>query len=252
MSLTITPIGLGELKVPKSHVTYHFNHGEYETLIPIAFLIQGGDHPILVDTGPSTPEWCKKYHGFELKQTKEQTLEYALDKLGVKPDEIKTVINTHLHWDHCFQNNLFKNAVFYVQKIELNYAIDPLELHRIGYEKIPGVTPPWLHVWDQIKLVDGDINIAPGVDVVLLPGHTPGSQGVLVQGKEKKYLIAGDLIDLYENWSGNETVSRIYSGVHLNLLEYEESFQKAEALEKEGYEIIPSHDRKVLDRQVFV
>jgi glyoxylase-like metal-dependent hydrolase (beta-lactamase superfamily II) len=152
-----------------------------------------------------------------------------------------------LHWDHCSNNNLFPRAKFYVQRDELVYASDPLPVHRRAYEKAPGLSPGWLDVWGRIELVDGDAEIAPGVSVVQLAGHSPGSQGVLVDGAVP-YLIAGDAVNTYADWEGNETVPHLPPGVNTSLLDCYASFEKIEHL---GCEVIPSHDLSLLDHGPF-
>jgi len=252
MPLEIIPICMGEISgLHQPMITFPFGFGQMHTTKSLVFVIKGGDHPIVVDTGPCDPDWTKKYHGYELIQKQDEIPEIAFEKAGINLDDVQIVINTHLHWDHCFNNDLFKNATFYVQKSELNYAIDPIEIHRPAFEKIPGVTPPWVKVWDRIKTVEGDEEITPDVSVVLLPGHTPGSQGVLVSTGKNKYLLAGDCVDTYENWYGNDQVSHIPSGVHTSLIEFDQSFKRIEQLERAGYEVVPSHDKKVLERGVF-
>lgn len=100
----------------------------------------------------------------------------------------------------------------------------------------------------QMCPVDGDVSLVPGVSVVTLPGHTPGSQGVLVEGGERRYLIAGDCVYTYENWEGDAEATHIPAGLYTDLIQYEASFSKIEGL---GCEVIPSHDVQVLRRHVF-
>jgi glyoxylase-like metal-dependent hydrolase (beta-lactamase superfamily II) len=248
----IVPVYVGKIVgLPKAMITFPFGFNTTHDAISIIFVIKTDDHPIIVDTGPSDPEWAQKYHGYHLIQTEAEKPENALKRVGIDPAYVKIVINTHLHWDHCFHNDLFQNAKFIVQRKELEYALDPLDLHRVAYEKIPGVTPPWIKVFDKIVAVEGKMEIAPGVFVIPLPGHTPGSQGVIVNTSKNKYLLTGDCVDTYENWNGNEKVAHIPSGVHTNLIEYNKSFKLIEKLERDGYEVIPSHDPAVLDRKVL-
>jgi N-acyl homoserine lactone hydrolase len=104
---------------------------------------------------------------------------------------VPIVVNTHLHWDHCSNNDLFPTARVMVQRRELDYAPRPVRWHSLTYEAGLSVEPAWTRVRHQLHPVDGDVEIAPGVSVVALPGHTPGSQGVLVEGADRRYLIAG-------------------------------------------------------------
>jgi len=83
--------------------------------------------------------------------------------------------------------------------------------------------------------VDGDAEIAPGVSVVQLAGHSPGSQGVLVDGAVP-YLIAGDAVNTYADWEGNEASRICPPGVNTSLLDCYASFEKIEHLGCESSE----------------
>ncbi len=249
MGLSIRAISAGRmLGHPKPTVTYMRGWGETWSPELLMFLIEGGETPILVDTGPLDAAHAREFHNYELEQKPGESAMEALAAAGVDPDEVGIVINTHLHWDHCMNNKEFPNARFIVQQIELRYALEPLEWGRVGMEKIPGRTPAWYDVWHRIETVDGDVPVAPGVSTVFLPGHTPGSQGVLVEADGGRYLIAGDCVPLYENWNGDEAAKHIPDGLYTDLAAYAESFKKIEALD---CVVIPSHDKAVLEHGVF-
>ncbi|MCI2417877.1 N-acyl homoserine lactonase family protein [Saccharopolyspora sp. K220] len=249
MGLTITPLLVGWIKgMPKPAITYGFGWGELHDSAMLVFLIEGGDSPVIVDTGTLGPEWTMEHHGYTLSRPLDLEPSTVLSEAGVEIGDVRHVINTHLHWDHCSNNALFTGANFYIQGAELAYAADPLPVHRAAYEKKRGIKPPWLEVWDRIETVHGDAEILPGISVVSVPGHTPGSQGVVVETDAGRYLLAGDLIDTYENWTGNESVEHIPSGVHTDLFQYFDSFKRVEGL---GCEIVPSHDAEVLKQGPF-
>lgn len=249
MELTITPLLVGHIEgMPKPAITYGFGWGERHDVAMLVFLVEGGEHPVVVDTGTLGPDWTHEHHGYTLRRPLDLEPSTVLTGAGVALGDVKHVINTHLHWDHCSNNALFPEADFYVQSAELAYAVDPLPVHRRAYEKKRGTAPPWLQVWDRIETVRGDAEIVPGVSVVALPGHTPGSQGVLVESGDRRYLLAGDTVDTYENWTGNDQLDHIPSGVHTDLFQYFDSFRRIEQL---GAEVVPSHDEDVLRRGPF-
>ena len=79
------------------------------------WLVFNDDEVIIVDTGPSGEENrapCRK----PVFQTPEQNLEAQLHRFDISPGDVRMVINTHLHWDHCYGNSIFKRAQFFVQK----------------------------------------------------------------------------------------------------------------------------------------
>jgi N-acyl homoserine lactone hydrolase len=106
-----------------------------------------------------------------------------LKRLGLTPADIDTVVLSHLHWDTA--TDLFPNAEIVVHERELAYAERPAA-HDWA-------TPPYMgRALKKLRLkpIAGEYDIAPGVRVVELPGHTPGSIGLLV-GRE---LLAGDAV----------------------------------------------------------
>jgi N-acyl homoserine lactone hydrolase len=121
----------------------------------------------LVDTGVGgPPDMIRDWEVVNI------TAAGALAGLGLVPGDIDLVINTHLHFDHCGQNAVFKHAAFYVQRAELD---------RCRRES------PAVYEWfdfqnASFELLDGDAEIRPGLSVISTPGHTSGHQSVLVAG----------------------------------------------------------------------
>jgi glyoxylase-like metal-dependent hydrolase (beta-lactamase superfamily II) len=249
MSLTIHPLHVGTLKdFPTAAITYHRGFNEVHDVAMIMFLITGGPHPVVVDTGTGTVEHTRQAHGYTLDRPADQEPLAVLERAGVDPAEVGTVINTHLHWDHSSNNDLFPNATVLVQEAELAYAVDPLEPNLKAFERLPGHTPSWMRAMGRTRTVAGDVEVFPGLSVVHLPGHTPGSQGVLVQGATQRYLLAGDCVDSHANWEGDATLSHIPSGSFTNLHDFMDSFSKIEDLD---CVVIPSHDFQVLDEGTY-
>lgn len=250
MALKIEALHVGTLKnFPTAAITYHRGFGETMDVAMIMFLITGGEHPVIVDTGTGSPEFTRTHHGYDLVRPPEQEPLAVLKRAGVEPDSVGTVINTHLHWDHCSNNDLFLNARVIVQKSELEYAVDPLEPNLKAFERLRGHTPSWMRSFDRIVTVTGDAELMLGLSVIHLPGHTPGSQGVLVRGEETTYLLAGDCVDVHDNWDGDARLSHIPSGSFTNLHHFMDSFARIERL---GCEVVPSHDLAVVEKGTFV
>jgi N-acyl homoserine lactone hydrolase len=172
-----------------------------------------------------------------------------LKKSGVNVEDVELVVNTHLHWDHCFNNEMFRKARIFVQKRELEYAISPLPVHWVYYESHQlALRASWLNSIDRIVAIEGDDNLLPGIDLVTLPGHTPGMQGVLVNTAGGRYLIASDCIGLFENWTGNSIHKHIPSGIHHSLEDYYKTFSK---MEKICDHVLPGHDPLVFEHQEY-
>jgi glyoxylase-like metal-dependent hydrolase (beta-lactamase superfamily II) len=127
----------------------------------------------------------------------------ALDRLGIKPEEVTDVIVTHMHWDHADGVDLFPNAQVWIQKDEFNHYTREAKVPS-GHERneeLDGVTAMVkLNTQGRVHLVDGDAReILPGVTVYTGGRHTFASQYVGVNTKAGCVVIASDNRYLYEN-----------------------------------------------------
>jgi len=244
---TIHPLEVGRFTDrDKSTITYLKGIGEKHNAPILIFVIKGEGKTILVDTGASDPAYAEKYHLPIVQEDKMKILN-ALGGIGVTVDKIDFLINTHLHWDHCFNNNLFPGKKIYVQKSEFNFAMDPWPVFRSAYDHYKvNRTPPWECSIPNFEFVDGDPEILPGIKLIKMAGHSPGSQGVMVDTSEGKYLICGDAIPAYETWElpGHEMI-----GVFTNMDEQMNTYKKLEAMEE--FHILPGHDKLVLNKSVY-
>jgi glyoxylase-like metal-dependent hydrolase (beta-lactamase superfamily II) len=245
----IYPLDLGTiLGIDKSIFTRLLNYGEKINVHCIGWLIQGAEKTILVDTGPCDPETAARYH-HTLQKSKEQEINSALLKIGVSTKDIDIVIFTHLHWDHCYNLEFFNDAAFVVQKKEIMYAVGALPYDRTPYEiKVPGIQPPWMSIFDRLSVIDGDQEIIPGISVISLPGHTPGSQGVVIETADGEWVIAGDNFPLYDNRVEGIDFRYIPSGVYQNLFDCYSSLKR---LEIYGDRVLPGHDEIVFEKDKY-
>ena len=245
----IYPLKLGEFPVfEKSSFLYLKDAGVKIVTPVIAFLVQGNGRNILVDTGCSGPEWSALHHR-ELLQTEDMQLLNALAAHGVTAEDVDCVINTHLHWDHCWNNDLFPGKKIYVQKAEMELAKNPLPCQWNAYETEElGLTPPYRKTLDQYVLVEGDAELFEGIRLIFTPSHTPGCQSVLVDTSDGKYLIASDVLSLYENWDGDGKQKHIPTAIHVDLAQCYETYARIEAL---CDHILPGHDIRVFENEVY-
>lgn len=163
-SVTVTPVRVASLLV-----------GEDERLPVFVHLIDHPDGRILVDTGltalhPAVADM-------------DPQLEALTEHADVDLDSITAVVNTHLHFDHCGGNHLFPGRPIYVQRAELDDARTQDDYTIREWVDAPGV---------EYTPVDGELELLPGVRLVPAPGHTRGSQIVVVETGERPIVIAGD------------------------------------------------------------
>lgn len=231
----IYPMNCGLTIRDTSQTAYGLNPGTPYNLPIIAYYITDGVDKIIVDTGGTPADGVSHMY---YTQAEDETLEKQLQILGVDPAEVRTVILTHLHWDHCANNHLFPNAVFYAQREELRYAAAPIDWHRRYYD-------PHILFRTTYEILDGDTEIMDGIRVILTPGHSPGSQSVLVNTSAGIYAIPGDLVTIMEAW---EARPMIPNGLHVDLISHTESLKK---LHKACDFILPSHDPKTLAKKCY-
>lgn len=198
MNYTIKAINTGFTQTSKSKYLYHHSvHKFYDVegfafLPVVVLLVQGNGHNILIDTGMSNTEIADKYHHPGSYQEEGQAVHEQLEKMGISPDDINTIIFTHLHWDHCYNMEKFKNAKLYVQREEYEFAMDPIPLYYKSYEApVLGRKPPFYDA--KFELLDGETEIMDGISVYPSPGHSTAHQTVTIQTTEGEFHFVGDL-----------------------------------------------------------
>jgi N-acyl homoserine lactone hydrolase len=172
MSLEIKRLHLAKLSPPGGK---QGKQGEW----PVhGFVITHPGGAVLVDTGVGGPQDL-----LDDWRVVNVAAADALAELDMSPADISLVINTHLHFDHCGQNAVFKHAPFYVQRAELDRA----------RRESPDLSDWFDFMGARFELLDGDTEILPGLSVISTPGHTVGHQCVVVAtGDGSPDLLIGD------------------------------------------------------------
>jgi glyoxylase-like metal-dependent hydrolase (beta-lactamase superfamily II) len=161
-------------------------------------LIRAGDKNVLVETGGGD-KWNAKQNSIYLFESSGRLPE-RLAAVGVKPEQIDIVINTHLHFDHCGWNTrlvdgvavpTFPNARYLVQGKEFEHACAPTERDRASYFPDNFLPMQKSGQWD---FLDGDSQIMPGIEVIVVPGHIKDMQCVKITGGGQTIFFAADLV----------------------------------------------------------
>jgi N-acyl homoserine lactone hydrolase len=231
----ITALDVGTLEFEKSIGTYLKDCGVVMKIHNIMFVLEevNGPRKIVVDTGFESAERTIAVHGQMVWRDERQQPERALREMKVDPRKVEIVIHTHLHYDHSGNNHLFPNARFYVQRRELQYAFAPLPGEETPYfSPLIGEKPSF---WgSRFEIIEGDWRVTDGIRLILTPGHTPGSQMVLVDTEDGVYCLAGDNAFYFENIEKNIPVGHLYSRA-----DWFSSMLKAR---QASDRILPSHD----------
>jgi 4-pyridoxolactonase len=159
------------------------------------------DHPeakIMVDTGLDTSMLKgTPFERWNHPQTEAQKMPGALKPLGIKPDDIDIVINTHLHIDHCSYNKLFTKATWLVQGKELLGGLSSGKWEG-GYVK--AAVQASVQTGLKPEFLNGDYNALKGISIISTPGHTEGHQSVSVETDSGVYVLTGDMCMVRENF----------------------------------------------------
>ena len=161
-------------------------------------LIRAAGKWLLVETGAGD-KWDAKLRNIYAIENSPSLID-RLTAEGVTPDKIDLVINTHLHFDHCGWNTrivngrivpTFPNARYVVQRPEYEHAMRPTERDRASF-----VPESFIPIEDagQWQFVEGDVEILPGVELIVAPGHTRHMQCVRISGGGKTLFFIADLV----------------------------------------------------------
>jgi N-acyl homoserine lactone hydrolase len=130
------------------------------------YLVTHPSGPIVIDTGVGIGNALID----KLYSPVHYDLEEALRRNGVEIEDVHTVITSHLHFDHCGQNDRFGGSRVLVQRAEIEAAKAP------HYTVAEWAFP--LNI--DLTPIDGDLQVVDGITIVSTPGHTPGHQSVLI------------------------------------------------------------------------
>jgi glyoxylase-like metal-dependent hydrolase (beta-lactamase superfamily II) len=205
---TITALSDGTVPQDLDQVLTNANSAEVEQLLhrnflanPVeasinAFLIDTGDKQVLVDTGV----------GQLFGTGQGGKLQVSLKAAGYAPDEIDTILLTHIHSDHSgglVENGrlMFPTATVYVGKPDVDLWLDPanaanaeqLHLDRRYFDEAVKTVKPYLDA-GKLKSFSGEATILPGITALPTPGHTPGHSFYVVESGGESIEFWGDII----------------------------------------------------------
>src|SRR5438045_7347648 len=178
MSLSIEdvlPLHLADITFPDWHPL------RGQTGQVLAFALRHPTGLILFETGIGSDSQLID----DLYDINRRDIDAELDAHGHCVDDVRLIVNSHLHFDHCGNNRRFPGVPIYVQAAEYQAAHEP---HY--------TVPEWID-FDAAEyvVVDGDRRVAHGVRVLSTPGHSPGHQSVVVDAAHGLVALAGEAIN---------------------------------------------------------
>ncbi|HVB69486.1 MAG TPA: N-acyl homoserine lactonase family protein [Acetobacteraceae bacterium] len=216
------------------------DHAAPDPLDFFVFAIRGGGRTIVMDTGFNLES--AKRRGRELICTPDAALRNA----GIDPATVKDVVLTHMHWDHAGGMAYFPAATFHIQAEEMAYCTGPCMcqpfLRRpFDVDDVQSVVRA-LYA-DRLRIHEGTVEIAPGVSLHLIGGHSGGIQSIRVPTARGWIVLAGDAAHLWGNIRRRNPFP-----VVVDVARMLRGFDTIEALADGPDHVIPGHDPLILKR----
>ncbi|MEM6887900.1 MAG: N-acyl homoserine lactonase family protein [Pseudomonadota bacterium] len=213
------------------------NHDAPHAMDYFMWLLRRGQEVILVDTGYDLDEASARKRPIRLSPHE------ALAPLGIAPEAVSQVIVTHLHYDHAGGLHLFPNATLHLQKREMAYATGPCMCHDVL--RMPFTAE---HVCEAVRRLyagkvifhEGDAQVAEGVTVHCIGGHSNGLQAVRVQTDSGPIVLASDAAHYYENFLAHKPFPIV-----VNLQDMLDGFDRLTSLAGDPRRVVPGHDPMV-------
>ena len=190
--------------------------------------------------------------GFSLDTAKIRGREYlrnpgvGLGMIGIEPSKIKNVIISHMHYDHSGNEKLFPNAIYHLQDSEMAFCTGRNMCHEAinhPFSEDDVVAMVRRVFAGRVKFHDGTSELAPGITLHRIGGHTMGLQVARVWTKRGWVVLASDASHFYANMEQG----RPFPIVH-NMGEMLEGFKTLNMLASSPKHIIPGHDPLVMER----
>jgi glyoxylase-like metal-dependent hydrolase (beta-lactamase superfamily II) len=230
----------GERDTPACQFFYRETSHEVVTLHYFVWLITGGPRPVLVDVGFREDDAAQRRIRNYVPPSA------MVERAGVKPVDIPQVLVTHLHYDHWAGHSLFPSAEFWVQKDEVAFWTGPWGRHDAfrGSANVGSLSSlVTLNYERRIRIVDGDVEVMPGIRLYRVGGHTAGLQIVTVDTPHGRVVLASDASHFYRNIERRQPVQIITS-----LPDMLAAFERIDELAGPQKLVVTGHDPEVAER----
>lgn len=208
-----------------------------ELLSPlVVWIIKDKDLTLVMDVGSYDPLKAHSHGHTHMLLEYYIPINLLLNSLHIKPD---IIVLSHLHWDHASGLTVLAGREYpiYVQRTEVFHATAPTNAQKIMYD-FEYSDKYWRNA--LFVEIDGSVKVSDGIEIIHLPGHTPGSQGVIVSEGNEKILLAGDSFPLFDNWYSPS--GPVPNNIHQSLQSY---YVTIDNLIKLNPLVVPSHDPRL-------
>jgi len=204
------------------------------------WLVRGTGRTVLVDAGFYRDKFVRRWKPVDFSSPAA-----AVQRAGVRPEDVTDIIVSHIHWDHADGVDLFPNARVWIQKDEYHHHIGPLgEPRDRAVDSADATMFASLSKRGRVQLVNGDsTEIIPGITVFTGGKHTFGSQYATVRTKNGTVVIASDNLYLYENLDRHRPIAQT-----LDSLSNLRAQERMTRLASDPRLIVPGHDPAVFVR----
>ncbi|CAM3545253.1 Metallo-beta-lactamase domain-containing protein [Bordetella sputigena] len=204
------------------------------------WVIRDARRVVLVDTG-FAQDMADKRHRTLLRHPAA-----ALELLGIKAADVGDVVITHLHNDHAGTLGDYPNARFHLQDGEMAFATGRhmcCGMLNRAYEPEHVCGMVRLVFGDRVVFHDGDEDIAPGISVHRIGGHTGGLQAVRVHTARGWVVLASDASHYYEHFEQDRVFPLVFS-----VGDVLQGYRRLKALAASPVHVVPGHDPLVMQR----
>jgi len=217
--------------------------GEKIEIAMVIWLIRGGGHNILFDSGYHRETFTKYFPSTGYLRPDE-----AVKLAGVQPDEVTDIVISHAHWDHLGGIDLFPKAKVWIQKEEYGYytgaAWQPKGNHG-GIDPEDVLALVKVNTEGRLQLVDGDnVEILPGIRAYTGGHHTYAAEYIRVEGKPP-FVLASDNCYLYRNLAEHKASATFSEEFWpANIKNQERMIELAGSADR----VVPGHDAEQFKR----
>ncbi|MFG1425237.1 N-acyl homoserine lactonase family protein [Roseixanthobacter glucoisosaccharinicivorans] len=229
---------------PAATSAHNFVGGDtHDVPMPLDYFvwaIKGNGRTFILDTGFDEAMAHKRKREFR------RSPGAGLKCIGIDPDTVEDVIISHMHYDHCGNYDLFPRARYHLQDIEMGYCTGRCMCHgalKMPFEEEDVVAMVRKVFAGRVQFHDGTAEVAPGISLHHVGGHSKGLQVVRVWTRRGWLVLASDASHFYANMEQGRAFPILHS-----LADTLEGYDRLRALASDPSAIIPGHDPILFDR----